>query len=138
MKKYIIIFILVLAGFCYGAFLKYTGSRGFVQKNIDALNLSYRYSNAEFKTVCDKMSPFSYVSGLSDGAFLVIGGKTYYYKSRCYQELARRTQDEDLCAKVIERKVLFGDGSGVSPKECRRGIAAAKHHHVPAGSSNLP
>ncbi|MEW5895534.1 MAG: hypothetical protein AB1650_07255 [Candidatus Omnitrophota bacterium] len=118
-----------LAALFYWSFLKYTGSETFVKKDIDALNLTYSYTDDEFKKVCDRMSPFSYVSGLTDALWGgVPGGRTYYYKSRCYQELAVRTLNPGLCKKVIERKSLFNDGSGVSEEGCLRDVALFKEN----------
>ncbi len=120
MKK-IIWVVLSITGFIflYVIFLKYTISNTFVKKDIDALNLEYSYSDEEFEKVCKNMSRFSYVKGLTDGAFgIPMGGKTYYYKSRCYQDLARRTTNNIFCKKVIQRRSFIYNGSSVSEKSC--------------------
>ncbi|NBW49460.1 MAG: hypothetical protein EBR49_05105 [Betaproteobacteria bacterium] len=85
-----------------------------------------RYTNTQLEAVCDAMSPTRYISGLMDGGWgtLGIGGKTYYYRSACYMELVRRTGRAELCAKVVERRSLLGDGSNHSPKACAE-VAAA-------------
>ena len=131
MKKVLLITaICLVAALLYWVFLKYTRSTAFVKKDIDALNLTYRYSNEEFRNVCDNMSRFSYVSGLT-GVFIPIPipyGITYYYKSRCYQQLAIQTLDANLCTRVVERKSLFYDGSGVSERECRKEVAMAQEN----------
>jgi len=84
------------------------------------------YTPAQHEAVCDAMSPTRYISGLTDGGWgtLGIGGKTYYYRSACYMELVRRTGRAALCAKVVERRSLLGDGSHHSPKACAE-VAAA-------------
>ncbi|OYQ40272.1 hypothetical protein CHU94_13300 [Rhodoferax sp. TH121] len=84
-----------------------------------------RYSTEKLETACAQMSARSYVSGLTDGAWMALpgGGRTYYYRSACYQELARRTGNASWCAEVKERKTLFGDGSAVSPAQCARQVA---------------
>lgn len=90
-----------------------------VAQNLD------RYSTETLEAACAQMSPRSYVSGLTDGAWMALpgGGRTYYYRSACYQELARRTGNTSWCTQVKERKTLFGDGSGVSPAQCERQVA---------------
>lgn len=90
-----------------------------ISQNLD------RYSPATLEVACAQMSPHSYASGLTDGAWMALpgGGRTYYYRSACYQELARRTGNANWCAQVKERKTLFGDGSGVSPAQCERQVA---------------
>ena len=87
-----------------------------------------RYSNPELEAVCGRMSPTSHASGLTDGAWLAapFAGRTYYYQSACYLELARRTADAAWCAKVRERKTLLGDGSGHSPASCQRMVDALR------------
>ena len=61
----------------------------------------------------------------ADGAILAapFAGRTYYYQSDCYLELARRTADGAWCAKVRERKTLLGDGSSHTPASCQRMVA---------------
>ena len=92
----------------------------------DPANHYDSYTPAQLEAVCDAMSPTRYISGLTDGGWgtLGIGGKTYYYRSACYMELVRRTGRAELCAKVVERRSLLGDGSNHSPKACAA-VAAA-------------
>ncbi len=94
--------------------------------NDDPANHYDRYTNAQLEAVCEAMSPTRYISGLTDGGWgtLGIGGKTYYFRSACYMELVRRTGRAELCAKVVERRSLLGDGSNHSPKACAE-VAAA-------------
>lgn len=84
-----------------------------------------RYRTPELEAACARMSSHSHASGVTDGAWMALpgGGRTYYYRSACYQELARRTGNASWCAQVKERKTLFGDGSGVSPAQCARQVA---------------
>ena len=88
----------------------------------DPANQYYRHSNAELEAVCDAMSPSRYVSGLTDGAWAALpgSGKTYFYRSACYLELVRRTGRAELCAKVVERHSLLGDGSSHTPQTCQQ------------------
>lgn len=117
--------IMVGAVIAYGAFLWLTGSSSFVREDADTSNKFYSYSNEDLEKVCDAMSSFSYVSGLTDGALIAtpFTGRTYYYKSRCYYELARRTGRAEFCNKVKERDVFFGDGSAVSENACLQTVA---------------
>jgi len=95
------------------------------QSDAEVGNQYYRYSNTELEAVCARMSQSSHASGLTDGALLAVpfAGRTYYYQSACYLELARRTVDVTWCVKVRERKTLLGDGSGHSPASCQRMLA---------------
>ncbi len=105
--------------FCVASALAQGDADAKVAQNLD------RYSTERLETACVQMSAHSYVSGLTDGAWMALpgGGRTYYYRSACYQELARRTGNASWCAKVKERKTLFGDGSAVSPAQCERQVA---------------
>jgi len=91
-------------------------------------NNYHRYSSAQLVHVCARMSSDSHASGLTDGAWMAPpgAGRTYFYKSSCYLELARRTKDLAVCAKVRERKTLMGNGTGVSPKACEAMVKAAQ------------
>nr|WP_315466165.1 hypothetical protein [uncultured Rhodoferax sp.] len=103
------------------------GPAALAQQGNDDPAIHYdRYTHAQLEAVCDAMSPTRYISGLTDGGWgtLGIGGKTYYYRSACYMELVRRTGRAELCAKVVERRSLLGDGSNHSPKACAE-VAAA-------------
>jgi hypothetical protein len=98
------------------------------QPTEDPANQYHRYDNTQLEAVCDAMSPHLYVSGLTDGAWVVFpgSGRTYYYRSACYMELVRRTGRNDLCAKVVERRTLLGNGSAYSPTSCEREAAQRK------------
>lgn len=96
------------------------------------------YTPAQHEAVCDAMSPTRHISGLTDGGWgtLGIGGKTYYYRSACYMELVRRTGRAELCAKVVERRSLLGDGSNHSPKACAA-VAAAYQARVKQSAEDV-
>lgn len=104
----------------------------------DPANYYHRYTNTQLEAVCDAMSPTRYISGLTDGGWgsLGIGGKTYFYRSACYMELVRRTGRSELCAKVVERRSLLGDGSDYSPKTCTE-VAAAYQAREKQGAQEL-
>ena len=82
--------------------------QAWAQSDAEVTNQYYRYSNPQLEAACARMSPSSHASGLTDGAFVAVpfAGRTYYYQSDCYLELARRTADVAWCAKVRERKTL--------------------------------
>jgi hypothetical protein len=114
---------------CVSAVLCWLVSAGLgAQTTEDPANNYHRYDNTQLQAVCDAMSPHLYVSGLTDGAWAVVPGtgRTYYYRSACYMELVRRTGRNDLCAKVVERRTLLGDGSAYSPASCEREAAQRK------------
>lgn len=124
-KVFSVVGVIIFLGGGYFAFDRYTASYAFVKKDVDTLNSSYSLSGDEFQKACESMSLFSHVDGLTDGALTPFGGKTYYYRSSCYQELARKTTNESFCANVRERWTLLGDGSGVSKAACRRQVEQA-------------
>ncbi len=106
-----------------GVFSPFAGAQ---PENSDPAIHYDRYTPSQLEAVCEAMSSTRYISGLTDGGWgtLGIGGKTYYYRSACYMELVRRTGRAELCAKVVERRSLLGDGSNHSPKACAA-VAAA-------------
>jgi len=77
---------------------------------------------------CEAMSPTTYASGMTEGAWggFPGGGKTYFYRSVCYMDLVRRTGRAELCSKVLQRRSLLGDGSAYSPAACERVAAQSK------------
>lgn len=98
------------------------------QTDAEMGNHYYRFSNAQLEAVCARMSPTTYIDGLTDGALLGVPftGRTYFYQSACYLELARRTVNLAWCPKVRERKTLLGDGSSHSPASCQRLVASVQ------------
>jgi hypothetical protein len=92
--------------------------QAWAQTDAEMSNHYYRFSNAELETVCARMAPTAYIDGLTDGVLLAVPftGRTYFYQSACYLELARRTANLAWCPKVRERKTMLGNGSSHSPK----------------------
>ncbi len=111
-----------------GVLIGLTSGWVLAEDDAQVANTLYQYSNEKLEAVCAGMSPSSYVSGLTDGAWMALpfGGRTYYYKSACYYELARRTGRTEMCKHVRERKTLFGDGAAYSERSCERMVADAK------------
>lgn len=104
------------------------GAAGGALDDAQVANTYYKYSTPELEAVCAAMSPSSYASGLNDGAWMALPftGRTYYYRSACYYELARRSLEPRFCNLVKERKTWLGDGSSVSPASCLRMLDAAR------------
>lgn len=106
--------------------------QAWAQTDAEIGNHYYRFSNAELEAVCARMSPTTYIDGLTDGALLAVPftGRTYFYQSACYLELARRTFDLAWCPKVRERKTMLGDGSSHSPASCQRLVASLQRNQT--------
>lgn len=125
-KLFVGVGALMVLTITYLLFDKFTASNIFVASDREMLNQIASLSPEKFRESCDALSSFSHVDGLSDGAMGTVGGKTYYYKSYCYQQLAVATLDENPCAKVRKRWAILDNGSGVSEEECRVEVAGAK------------
>ena len=69
---------------------------------------------------CEAVSPADYQSGL---LFNPDGYRSYYLRSKCFQEAAVRFRDESLCAKVRQRRTLFSSSWGYAPARCRQLVA---------------
>lgn len=68
---------------------------------------------------CREMSHLSFQTWL---IFNPRGRRTYYLRSECFQTMAVRNRDEELCREVVERKSPYFDGSAVSPEACREAV----------------
>lgn len=64
---------------------------------------------------CNKISTFSYDTGL---IFNPENKQTFYLKSECYLKVAVEERDSTICNKVIERKSIFFNGTGISKNSC--------------------
>ncbi len=128
----------VLAAVFSVASMAQSGASPDVPADAEVANNYYRYSNARLEAICAKMSSRSYASGLTEGAWTALpgAGKTYFYKSSCYLELARRTGDLAFCQSVRERKTLTGDGAAVSPKACEAIVNAVRLAEVKQAESD--
>jgi hypothetical protein len=51
------------------------------------------------------------------------GYRSYYERSRCFQDAAARFRDEALCAEVRQRRSLLWSSWGYSPGRCRQLVA---------------
>jgi hypothetical protein len=80
---------------------------------------------------CRSIPDDSYQTGLF---FNPDGLQTYYDRARCYQDLAVLSRDAALCARVVQRRSWFLDGSGISPGACRKRVAAQDASDIAAAS----
>jgi hypothetical protein len=71
---------------------------------------------------CRDIDPGEYSTGL---LFNPPGKKTYFARSSCLQEAARKFRDPTLCEEVRERESLFFDGSAISRESCERRVQEA-------------
>ena len=71
---------------------------------------------------CRSIDPEAYATGL---LFNPAGKKTFYKRSSCLFELARKYRDASLCAEVRERKSMFFDGSAFTRASCEQSVREA-------------
>ena len=82
--------------------------------------IALRATETRLRTNCAAIAPGESETGL---IFNPEGMHTMYLRSACYQNLAVQLGDASLCDFAIERKSVLFDGSGISPKACRRLVA---------------
>ena len=80
----------------------------------------YDEERAKAVKACEAVSPADYRSGL---AFNPDGYRSFYERSRCFQEAAVRFRDPALCGQVRQRRALFSSSWGYSPSRCRTLVA---------------
>lgn len=92
---------------------------------------AYEIQRAEAVRVCSAVAAEDYQSGLwlnPDGY------RSYYERSRCFQEAAVRFRDGGLCGQVRRRRALLSSSWGYSEANCRElvaeGIAADRSELV--------
>lgn len=117
MKKFAA-WLLGIGAIAYFVLMAVTSSERFVRGDVATLNRAGQMSNAELAIACEAMSRWSFVSGLSDGAFNALGGRTYYYRSSCFMELARRTLQPPYCDHVRTRHAILNRGASLSRHAC--------------------
>jgi hypothetical protein len=76
-------------------------------------------SRADEPSRCASIPGDRYQTGL---LFNPDGMQTYYDRARCFQELAVVLRDPRLCARVVQRRSWFLDGSAISPGACRKRV----------------
>jgi hypothetical protein len=69
---------------------------------------------------CEAVDAGEYQTGLF---FNPDGYRSYYARSRCYQNAAITFRDSELCAKVRQRRALFSSSWGYSKSNCKKLVA---------------
>jgi hypothetical protein len=69
---------------------------------------------------CEAIDPSESQSGL---IFNPDGYRSYYVRSKCFQEAAVAYRDPALCAQVRQRRSFFGSSWGYTADRCRRLVA---------------
>ena len=81
--------------------------------------LAFDYVEQRGKEVrtCDAINPADAQSGL---LFNPDGYRSYYVRSKCFQEAAVRFRDQNLCAQVRQRRSSLSSSWGYSAARCRQ------------------
>src|SRR5689334_24081909 len=84
-----------------------------------AVGLAFDYADARSKAVkaCEAISPSESQSGLY---FNPDGYRSYYVRSKCFQDAAVLFRDATLCDQVKERRSLLASSWGYSVARCRQ------------------
>jgi len=86
----------------------------------DAIAFDYAEWRAKAVTACEAFDPSESQSGL---IFNPDGYRSYYVRSKCFQEAAVTYRDPALCAQVRQRRSLFGSSWGYTAARCRQLVA---------------
>ena len=86
-----------------------------------AVVIAFEYSEARSKAVkaCDAIDP----SQSQGGIFNPDGYRSYYVRSKCFQDAAVLFRDSALCEQVKERRSLLSSSWGYSAARCRQLVA---------------
>lgn len=84
--------------------------------------IAFEYTEARSNAVkaCDAINPSQSQSGL---LFNPDGYRSYYVRSKCFQEVAVEYRDPNLCDQVKERRSLFSSSWGYTAARCRQLVA---------------
>ena len=83
----------------------------------DALAFDYADARSKAVTACEAINPSQSQSGL---IFNPDGYRSYYVRSKCFQEAAIEFRDRTLCDQVKERRSLLSSSWGYSAARCRQ------------------
>jgi hypothetical protein len=86
----------------------------------DAIAFDYAEWRAKAVKTCDAIDPSESQSGL---IFNPDGYRSFYVRSKCFQEAAVTYRDSALCAQVRQRRSLFGSSWGYAAARCRQLVA---------------
>ena len=87
-----------------------------------AAGIGFDYADARSKavTACEAIEPSQSQSGL---IFNPAGYRSYYVRSKCFQEAAVAFRDSTLCEQVHQRRSLLSSSWGYSAARCRQLVA---------------
>ena len=87
-----------------------------------AAGIGFDYAEARSKavTACEAIDPSQSESGL---IFNPDGYRSYYVRSKCFQEAAVVFRDSTLCGQVNQRRSLLSSSWGYSAPRCRQLVA---------------
>jgi hypothetical protein len=86
----------------------------------EARAVDYAELRARAVTACEAISPSESQSGL---LFNPDGYRSYYVRSKCFQEAAIQFREAALCGQVRRRRSLFSSSWGYSADRCRQLVA---------------
>jgi len=86
----------------------------------EALAFDYADARSKAVTACGAINPSQSQSGL---IFNPDGYRSYYVRSKCFQEAAIEFRDRTLCNQVKERRSLFSSSWGYTAARCRQLVA---------------
>jgi hypothetical protein len=84
--------------------------------------MAFDYTDERSKAVkaCEAIDASEYQSGLF---FNPDGYRSYYLRSKCFQDAAVRFRDPNLCDQVKQRRALLSSSWGYSASRCRQLVA---------------
>ena len=86
----------------------------------EALAVDYAGLRSKAVTACEAIDPSQSQSGL---IFNPDGYRSYYVRSKCFQDAAIEFRDRTLCDQVRERRSLLSSSWGYSAARCRQLVA---------------
>ena len=86
----------------------------------DVLAIDYGELRSNAVKACEAIDPSQSQSGL---LFNPDGYRSYYVRSKCFQEAAVQYRDPALCGQVKERRSLFSSSWGYTAARCRQLVA---------------
>ena len=86
----------------------------------EAFAFDYADARSKAVTACEAINPSQSQSGL---IFNPDGYRSFYVRSKCFQEAAIEFRDRMLCAQVRERRSLLSSSWGYSAGRCRQLVA---------------
>jgi hypothetical protein len=88
-----------------------------VASTTDAIAFDYNAERSKAIKACEAIDPSDSQSSL---IFNPDGYRSYYVRSKCFQDAAVAFRDQALCAEVKERRSLLSSSWGYTPERCRQ------------------